>query len=115
MENLFSGCEDPELFDLEMEISPDEFGMLPAEEMLPEVAIDFAEFNELGGLQEEFETEFLQGAPLGEALELGAVEDEFPMIQELEPLEMEEPGPVSLEALIAAMKKHPGLKITFSF
>jgi hypothetical protein len=115
METLFKGCEDPELVDIEMEIPPDEFGMLSAEEMLPEIALDFDEFNELGGLQEEFEAAFLEGASIEEEFEFSAVEDEFPMIEELEPLQMEETSPLNLEALITSLKKYPGLKITFSF
>jgi hypothetical protein len=115
MDNYFSDCEDPELVDLELEVPPDEFGMLPAEEMLSEVGVDFSEFEELGGLQEEFETAFLEEASLGGELGFGANGDDFPMLEEIEPLQLNEAGPLSLEMMIEAMKKHPGLKITFSF
>jgi len=115
MKTFFSDCEDPELVDLELEVPPDEFGMLPAEQMLPEVGVDFSEFKELGELQEEFETAFLEDASLGGELGFGANGDDFPMLEEIEPLQLDESSPLSLGAVIAVMKKYPGLKITFSF
>jgi len=115
METYFNGCEDPELVDFEMEMPPDEFGMLPAEELLPEVGLDFSEFDELGELQEEFESAFLEDASLGEQLEFGPDVDEFPILEEPETVQLDEASPSTLETVISAMKKYPGLKITFSF
>ena len=115
METYFNGCKDPELVDLEMEIPPDEFGMLPAEELLPEVGLDFSEFDELGGLQEEFETAFLEDASISEQMAVGPDLEEFPILEEPEALQLDETSPITLEGMITAMKKYPGLKITFSF
>ena len=109
METFFSDCEDPELVDLELEVPPDEFGMLP------EVGLNFSEFKELGELQEEFETAFLEEAALGGELGFDANGDDFPMLEEIEPLQLDESSPLTLGTVIAALKKHPGLKITLSF
>lgn len=115
METFFSECEDPDLVDLELEVPPDEFGVIPTEDMLPAAGLDFSEFEHLGELQEEFEAAFLEETSLGNELGFGANGDDLPMPEEIEPFPLEETGLLNLETVIAAIKKYPGLKITFSY
>lgn len=115
IETLFNGCEDPELVDIEMELPQDEFGMLTEEAALPDLSLDFGEFSELGKLQEEFEDQILEDMPMDDGIDLMATEDEMPMIEEFEPAALVEDISFNMDQLIAALKKHPGLKITFSF
>lgn len=113
MEPFFNACEDPDLVDLEMELPPDELGMLPAFEGMAEVGFEALEMEELGNLQEEFETVILEDVALGEQAELDA--DALPALEAPETISMDEASPLDLDALIKAMKQYPGLKITLSF